>query len=138
MTLIITWTISLNCFRRTPRANKFIIRIVLCHRPDRKPVKVLLRVISSAIRSQVVFDVIQPHKRISRTWSHVLDCKLFVCSLRDNIGGKVGFNLTISAFASECEQYENVQQCGDFCIHQSLTCPNCLKESGHCEIQGEK
>ena len=57
---------------------------------------------------------------------------------RDIIKEKVGFNLTISAFDSECEQYENVKQCGDFCIHQSVTCPNCLKESGHCEITGKK
>lgn len=59
---------------------------------------------------------------------------------RDLIGKRnVGFNVTVSAFDNtNCDQYDDVKLCGDFCLHQSVACPQCLNESGHCEVQGKK
>ena len=59
---------------------------------------------------------------------------------RDLKGLNVGFNVTVSVFDNQDDcQYENeVKICGDFCLHQSVTCPQCLNESGHCEVQGKE
>ena len=68
------------------------------------------------------------------------EISLFLAKKFDRMIGHVGFNVTISAFDNQdyCHYENEVKICGDFCLHQSVTCPQCLNESGHCEVQGKE
>ena len=52
----------------------------------------------------------------------------------DNIQN-LRLNITISTFGNESDHCEkSLRKCGDFCLHSSVPCPNCLQRNGFCKV----
>ena len=48
------------------------------------------------------------------------------------------FNLTIATFGNEPQMCKMLRKCGDFCLHSSIICPNCLQRNGICKVDQGK